>query len=85
MPCRVMDRIEGEYRVVDARGKPCPGPLMEAIKAIREEEAGGVVVVLTSDSTSTRDIPEWARKAGHELMGVFREADYWKILIRKRN
>lgn len=84
MPCRMMDGIEGEYRVVDARGKLCPQPLMEAIKAIGEEEAGGIVAVLTTDSTSTRDIPEWVRKAGHELMGVFREADYWKILIRKR-
>jgi len=79
-----MDWIKKDYRIVDARGKPCPGPLMEVIKAIKEEDAGKVVVVLTSDSTSTRDIPEWVKKAGHELVGVFREADHWNIIIKKR-
>jgi TusA-related sulfurtransferase len=79
-----MDRTDIDYRVVDARGKPCPGPLMEVIKAIKEERVGRVVAVLTSDPISTRDIPEWAKKAGHELVGVFQESDHWKILIRKR-
>lgn len=79
-----MDWIKKECRVVDARGKSCPGPLMELIKAIREEDAGKVLVVLTSDSTSTRDIPEWVKKAGHELVGVFREDDHWSIIIKKR-
>ncbi len=71
-------------RVVDARGKCCPGPLIDLIKAIKEEDVGAVLVLLSSDSGSLKDVPEWVNKAGHELVGVFKEADHWRIVIRKR-
>ncbi len=70
-------------RVIDARGSYCPGPLMELIKAIREEDVGKVIEVWSSDESSAKDIPEWIKKAGHELIGVFRESDYWRIVVKK--
>jgi len=71
-------------RVIDARGSFCPGPLMELIKAIREENIGSVIEVWSSDEGSARDIPEWVKKAGHELIGVFKESDYWRIVVKKK-
>lgn len=70
-------------RLVDARGAFCPGPLMELIKAIRGQAVGSLVEVWSSDHGSARDIPEWARKAGHELVYVVEEAGYWRIGVRK--
>ncbi len=70
-------------RVIDARGSYCPGPLMELIKAIKEEDVGRVIEVWSSDESSAKDIPEWVKKAGHELIGVFKESDYWRIVVRK--
>jgi len=70
-------------RVIDARGSYCPGPLMELIKAIKEEDVGRVIEVWSSDEGSAKDIPEWIKKAGHELMGVFKESDYWRIVVKK--
>ncbi len=70
-------------RVIDARGSYCPGPLMELIKAIREEETGKIIEIWLSDESSAKDIPEWVKKAGHELIGVFKESDYWRIVVRK--
>ncbi len=70
-------------RVIDARGSYCPGPLMELIKAIKEEETGKIIEVWSSDESSAKDIPEWVKKAGHELIGVFKESDYWRIVVRK--
>ncbi len=70
-------------RVIDARGSYCPGPLMELIKAIKEEDVGKVIEVWSSDESSAKDIPEWVKKAGHELIGVFKESDYWRIVVRK--
>ncbi len=70
-------------RVIDARGSCCPAPLIELIKAIKEEDVGRVLAVLSGDVSSVRDIPEWVKKAGHELIGVFEEDGYWRIVVRK--
>ncbi|MEW6546029.1 MAG: sulfurtransferase TusA family protein [Bacillota bacterium] len=70
-------------RVIDARGAYCPGPLMELIRAVREASVGDVLEVLSSDTGSKRDIPAWAQKAGHEVVGVFPEQGYDRIVVRK--
>jgi len=69
--------------VVDARGSYCPGPLMELIKTIKQVNVGEVVEVLSSDESSAKDIPEWVKKAGHELLDVKKEEGYWRIVVRK--
>lgn len=71
-------------KVVDARGKSCPYPLMECIKALREVKSGDVVEVLSSDEASTVDIPAWAVSRGHEVVEVREEGGYYRIVIRKR-
>lgn len=72
-------------KVVDARGSYCPGPLMELIKTIKKMEVGTVVEVLSSDQGSAKDIPEWVKKSGNEL--VYSEKDeaggYWRIAVKK--
>lgn len=68
---------------IDARGSFCPGPMMELIRAIKGASVGQVVVVLSNDSGSKRDIPMWAGKAGHELVGVEEHGDYDEISVRK--
>ena len=70
-------------RVVDARGAWCPGPLMELIAAIQEEDAGSQIEVLSSDQGSRQDIPMWVRKAGHELVKVEEGTEFDRYLIRK--
>ncbi|WP_202318414.1 sulfurtransferase TusA family protein [Archaeoglobus neptunius] len=69
--------------VVDARGSYCPGPLMEMIKTLKQVEVGEIIEVLSSDESSAKDIPEWVKKAGHELVEVKKEDDYWRIVIKK--
>ena len=70
-------------RSIDARGMPCPGPLMSLIGAIREGEIGDVLEVLSSDEGSRTDIPAWIRKAGHEIVEVVEEDGFIKFTIRK--
>ncbi len=70
-------------RSIDARGMPCPGPLMSLIGAIREGEIGDVLEVLSSDEGSRTDIPAWIRKAGHEIVEVVEEDGFIKFVIRK--
>ncbi len=69
--------------MVDARGSFCPGPLMELIKSIRQEPVGTVFEVWSSDRGSAKDIPEWVRKAGHEVVDSLESDGVYKIQVRK--
>lgn len=70
-------------RSIDARGMPCPGPLMSLIGAIREGTVGDVIEILSSDEGSKTDIPAWLTKAKHELVEVVPEDGYAQFVIRK--
>ena len=58
---------------VDARGTACPGPLLEAKKALATIKAGDVMEILSSDEGTKQDIPKWCGKQGHEYMGFVYE------------
>jgi tRNA 2-thiouridine synthesizing protein A len=70
-------------RSIDARGMPCPGPLMNLIGAIREGGIGDVIEVLSSDEGSKTDIPAWVAKAGHELVAVVPQEGHTRFVVRK--
>ena len=70
-------------KTIDARGMPCPGPLMTLIGAIRQGDIGQVFEVLSSDEGSKTDIPAWVAKAKHELVAVIPEDGYARFIVRK--
>ncbi len=70
-------------RSIDARGMPCPGPLLSLIGAIREGGVGDVIEVLSSDQGSKTDIPAWVTKAKHELVELIDEGGYARFVVRK--
>jgi TusA-related sulfurtransferase len=70
-------------RSIDARGMPCPGPLMSLIGAIRQGQVGDTIEVLSSDAGSRADIPAWVAKAGHELVDVVEDDGYAHFIVRK--
>jgi TusA-related sulfurtransferase len=70
-------------RSIDARGMPCPGPLMSLIGAIREGHIDDTFEVLSSDEGSKTDIPAWVAKAGHELVEIVPEGDHARFIVRK--
>lgn len=70
-------------RSMDARGMPCPGPLMSLIGAIREGTVGDVIEVLSSDDGSRTDIPAWINKAGHEMVEVVEDEGFTRFVVKK--
>ena len=70
-------------KTVDARGTACPGPLLEAKKAIATIDSGEIMEILSADEGTKRDIPKWANKKGHEYMGTVEESGYFKIYLKK--
>jgi TusA-related sulfurtransferase len=78
----IPDMIEAE-KTIDARGSFCPGPLLELIRGVRSVPVGAVIVVLSSDPGSNKDIPLWIAKAGHEYLGAFPQVGYSRFVVRK--
>jgi TusA-related sulfurtransferase len=72
-------------KMVDARGTACPGPLLEAKRAVTQVSRGGILEVLSSDQSTNRDIPVWAAKVGHEYLGTVEEAGFWRLFLRRGN
>ena len=68
---------------VDARGSACPGPLLEAKKGIGKVKVGEVLEVYSNDSGTRKDIPAWAKKVGHEYLGVLEADGYDKHFVRR--
>jgi len=69
---------------VDARGTACPGPLLEAKKAIGTISTGDIMEVLSADEGTKVDIPKWCSKQGHEYLGTVEESGFFKIYLRKK-
>jgi tRNA 2-thiouridine synthesizing protein A len=70
-------------KVVDARGTACPGPLLEAKRAMASVPMKGLMEVLSSDASTRKDIPKWAKKIGHEYLGDVQESGYFRIFVKR--
>lgn len=71
--------------IADARGVACPGPLLEAKKAIGSVKVGEVLEVWSGDANTKNDLPRWAAKVGHEFLGHLPADGYERLFIlRKR-
>ena len=71
-------------KVVDARGSACPGPLLEAKKAIGAVSVGQTIEIWSGDAGTKNDIPKWAAKVGHEFLGALLAEGYDRIFVVRR-
>jgi TusA-related sulfurtransferase len=71
-------------KLIDARGTACPGPMLEAKRAIGECPVDGVMEVQSSDNGTIVDIQRWCKKAGHDYLGDIENDGFWSVyLLRK--
>jgi len=70
-------------KVVDARGTSCPGPILAAKKAIVDVKVGEIMEILATDTGTQKDIPAWAKKMGHEYLGVVDDAGTFKLYVKR--
>jgi len=71
-------------KVVDARAMSCPGPLLEAKKAIATVKVGEVLEIWSGDANTKNDMPRWCEKVGHEFMGALPGDGYERLFIRRK-
>ena len=78
-----LERIQAA-KVVDARGTACPGPLLEAKKAIGTVSIGQTIEVWSGDPSTKKDLPKWAAKVGHDYVGAIEAEGYDRIFVIRR-
>ena len=68
-------------KVVDARGAACPGPLLEAKKAMATVPVGSVIEIWSTDPITKTDIGAWSAKVGHEFLGALTAEGYDRVFV----
>ncbi len=71
-------------KIADARGVACPGPLLEAKKAIGSIKVGEILEIWSGDPSTKNDLPRWAKKVGHEYLGYLPADGYDRLFIRRK-
>ncbi len=69
--------------VVDALGEACPVPLIKAQNALKDLETGDVLILQIDHSCAMKNVPEWARKDGHNVEIEEVEDGEWEVIIEK--
>jgi tRNA 2-thiouridine synthesizing protein A len=68
---------------LDATGLVCPEPLMMVRNQVREMTSGQVLHVLATDPSTRRDLHNFCRFMGHELVAEEQLEDRLQFWIRK--
>lgn len=70
-------------KTLDARGLSCPMPSVKTALALEAMGQGQVLLVLTDDPVSRKDLPVWAESTGNTLLGLEEEGATIKIYLKK--
>ena len=68
---------------LDARGLTCPEPVMLLHREMAELNIGDCLVVYATDVTTQRDIPQFCRFLGHELLSQQEEGQEFVYVLKK--
>lgn len=68
---------------LDCMGEACPVPLVKAQKALEGMAIGDVLIVQIDHSCAMKNVPEWAREAGHNVEIEEVDDGEWEVIIEK--
>ena len=70
-------------RELNCLGEACPVPLIKAQKEMESMAVGDVLVLHIDHSCAMKNIPDWAREAGHAVEIEEIDEGEWDIIIEK--
>ena len=68
--------------VLDCLGRPCPVPVIELARAVRDQPPGTVVGVVSDDPAALVDVPAFCRLRGHAFLGASPAAGGHLLVVR---
>lgn len=69
--------------VLDCLGEACPVPLIKSEKALEKLDKGDILIVQIDHSCAMKNVPEWARKQGHNVEIEEVSDGEWECVIEK--
>lgn len=70
-------------QMLNAEGLACPMPVVQTKKAIEQLQPGEVLEVRATDKGSVADLQGWAKRTGHQYVGLLEEEGVFRHFIRK--
>ncbi|CAG7639843.1 sulfurtransferase TusA family protein [Paenibacillus allorhizosphaerae] len=70
-------------RTLECEGLACPMPVVRTKKAMEELNTGEVLEVRATDKGSVADLQSWAKRTGHQYIGLKEEGEVYRHFIRK--
>lgn len=68
---------------LDCLGEACPVPLVKAQKALEDLDVGDILIVSIDHSCAMKNLPDWAREAGHNVEVEEVDDGEWEVVIEK--
>lgn len=68
---------------LDCLGEACPVPLIKTENALKKLAVGDMLIVHIDHSCAMKNVPEWARKEGHNVEIEEVDDGEWEIYIEK--
>lgn len=78
-----MSESSSPDRILDCRHLSCPLPVVRTAQAIKELDAGQVLLVMATDPGFALDIRAWSSRAGHDLVDVAEDGGAYHVLLRR--
>ncbi len=78
-----MSTVIETNRVLECVGLACPMPVVKTKKAMDEMQPGEVLEVKATDKGSIADLQSWAKRTGHQYIGMKEENGVLRHFIRK--
>jgi TusA-related sulfurtransferase len=69
--------------LVDATGLPCPQPVIELARAVKDLAVGGRVRLLADDEAAWVDVPIWCRMQRQRLVSKDRDGRLHTFVVEK--
>ncbi|AKZ65668.1 sulfurtransferase TusA [Candidatus Palibaumannia cicadellinicola] len=72
-------------KIIDTRGLRCPEPIMILRNTVRNMYEGHVLLMITDDPSTIRDVPSFCRFMEHTLLAQVTKKLPYYYLLRKNN
>ena len=70
---------------LDCMGEACPIPIVKTEKALEKLDIDDILIVQIDHSCAMKNLPEWARDAGHNVEIEEIDDGEWEVIIEKTN
>ena len=80
-----MEALKEKEKVLDLSGLMCPLPIVMTSEKVKKLEEGEVIKVISTDPGFERDVYNWCKQTGNELVKLEKENGKVIAIIRKRS